>query len=112
MSASFIAVESFFARLRGALGLALPFTFLSTHARIGFSTSRLFFSTIIMWPLPWMPWFTSRSSSALHARLFEVGDRARIARRRERRFRRDDHDRDVLQVLQLARRLFLNLDRR
>ena len=37
---------------------------------IGWITCRLFFSTIIMWPLPWMPWSTRRSSSALQPACF------------------------------------------
>jgi len=69
VSDSIIAVESsFFAAAFGAHTFAFRFTFstlLVIHARIGLSTSRLFFSTIIMWPFPWMPSVTRRNSSAL-----------------------------------------------
>ena len=53
-SASFIAVESVF---RTPLVARVPRpaaagTFFSIHSMIGCSTCRLFFSIIIMWPLP------------------------------------------------------------
>src|SRR5689334_12891843 len=63
-SASLSASESPDPRRGGGDWLLLPVTFFVIQSMIGCSTCRLFFSTIIMWPLPLMPRPPSRNSSA------------------------------------------------
>ena len=64
VSASFSASESLPWRRGAGAWLLLPVTFFFIQSMSGCSTSRLFFSAIIMWPLPLMPSAPSRSSSA------------------------------------------------
>ena len=64
VSASLSASESLPCRRGAGAWLLLPVTFLFIQSMSGCSTSRLFFSAIIMWPLPLMPMAPSRSSSA------------------------------------------------